>query len=39
MQRRGTRHDETFPTAVIPAKAGIHLALMHPENGFPLSRE
>jgi hypothetical protein len=29
----------SFHRAVIPAKAGIHLALMQDQHGFPLSRE
>jgi len=36
------QHDRTsplVPNTVIPAKAGIHVALMHFLNGFPLSRE
>jgi hypothetical protein len=32
-------HAPSTRGAVIPAKAGIHLALVQGQNGFPLSRE
>ena len=35
----GFHYMQESPNAVIPAKAGIHVALASEPNGFPLSRE